>query len=82
MTPGQARSMNAKQRRRRELLAWVCAQYAKLNERQLARAMTCEALPAAEIPYHHRKALTEFRRLSADARVAACRNFLRAETHA
>jgi hypothetical protein len=68
----------AKQKRREALLVWVYDQHdpGYLNAKRFAEAMTCEALSSEEAPYHHRKAITEFRHLRTDARVAACQAFL------
>jgi len=67
-----------KQRRREMLLAWVCGQYRPgyLTAERLTAAMTCEALPHELTPERFHKAITEFRHLRTDARVAACRAFL------
>ena len=67
--------MTAKQRRRDDLLTWVRHQYAALSPRQFAKALSVEALPCGEIPFHHRRALSEFRRQTAAARIATCKRF-------
>ena len=67
--------MTAKQRRRSELLAWVRDQYDNLSPRQFAKALSVEALSDEQLPFRHRRALTEFRHLRTDARVAACKRF-------
>jgi len=67
--------VTAKWRRRQELLTWVRKQYERLSPRQFAKALSVEALSYDEIPFHHRRALTEFRRLATAARVATCKRF-------
>jgi hypothetical protein len=67
--------MTTKARRRQELLAWVRSQYARLSPRQFAKALSVKALPHDEIPFHHRRALSEFRRRTTAARIATCKRF-------
>lgn len=77
--------MTAKQRRRKELLAWVYDQYDPLYlmaSERFAEALSCESIPYDEtgdngIPFHHRRALTEFRHLRQDRRVAVCLAWLK-----
>ncbi len=68
--------MNARQRRRKELITWVRDQYGKISAWQLTDALSCEVLPDDQVPWHLRKAVTEFRHLRTDTRVAACRAYL------
>ena len=67
--------MTAKARRRQELLAWVRSQYARLSPRQFAKALSVETLSHDEIPFHLRRALSEFRRQTTAARIATCKRF-------
>jgi len=67
----------AKQKRREALFTWVRDQYTNLDAPQMTGAMSCEALPNDQTPFHFWKAIVEFRRLRTDARVAACRVYLR-----
>jgi len=69
--------LSTKQQRRRKLLAWRREQYEKISAAQLAYALSCEALPDDETPFHLRSAVTAFRHLNCAARVAACRSYLR-----
>jgi hypothetical protein len=67
--------MTAKQRRRHALLTWVRDQYATITPRQFAAQLSVESLPDDQLPFHHRRALTEFWHLRTDARIAACKRF-------
>jgi hypothetical protein len=68
--------VNARQRRRKELITWVRDQYGEIDAGQLADALSCEALPNDQVPPRFQKTVTEFRHLRTDARVAACHTYL------
>lgn len=69
--------MTAKQKRRAELLKWRASQYESVTPKQLAESLSCESLLTDYgVPWRLTKAVTEFRHLRTDARVAACRAFL------
>jgi hypothetical protein len=55
---------------------WVREQHGKISARQLANTLSCEALLDDQVPWRFRKAVTEFRHLHTDKRVAACRAYL------
>ena len=71
--------MTAKERRRKELLAWIYAQYDPLHllaPERFAEALSVEALPHEGLPPRFVQAVTEFRHLNTKARVRACAVFL------
>lgn len=71
---------NAKQTRRAKLLAWRFEQYGDISAEELAESLSCENLPweGNSLPYWVERAVIEFRHLRTDARIAACRAFLKA----
>lgn len=71
--------LNARQKRRRGLLLWRRSQYSSITPTELADSLSCESLRYEEVPYFVYKALVEFRHLRTDARVAACKAFLKSE---
>lgn len=71
--------LKAKKVRQLQLLKWRADQYEHITPTQLAESLSCESIPwDPGIPLWLAKALTEFRHLRTDARVAACRAFLAA----
>lgn len=78
--------MTKRQQRRIALFVWVIGQYEHgffekriLGPHFLTESLTCESLPHEQVPLRYRIALTEFRHLSHESRVRACRRFL--DTH-
>lgn len=71
------RGNSAKQRRRHRLLAWRLESLVEPSAELLAASLSVEAFPRDEsVPHWLDVALTEFRKLRADARIAACRAFM------
>lgn len=60
-----------------KLLRWRASMFREqLTPDMLARSLTCESMPHEATPVPMRDAVTAFRHLRSDARVAVCRRFL------